>query len=294
MDSASSASINDDQFALYDRQIRLWGLNVQKRIANASVLLIGLNGCSAEAAKNLILAGTNYLCIADGRLNAKESYNINIESFMLQARSQYEPMKRSVQSYFQSLNPSVKCDVIDYIPDDIERFDVVCLCHYEYSTKQVAIEDGHDNKRARSTFSSSSENLSDKYDHHIKQYVEFMTAVDQDWSAFKPRTLKKLSDAFLVFKLRVEFEKMYNRVPTIDDINTLMRLCSDVLPKETTMTIDKVRNLFDDDYVPSNVIIGGMISQEVTKIVSRIGHPIHNFFLLDCHSCKGLEQCIGL
>ncbi|KAI0983308.1 hypothetical protein GJ496_007957 [Pomphorhynchus laevis] len=314
MDSASSASINDDQFALYDRQIRLWGLNVQKRIANASVLLIGLNGCSAEAAKNLILAGTNYLCIADGRLNAKESYNINIESFMLQARSQYEPMKRSVQSYFQSLNPSVKCDLesqgyvisLNHICRKLNKqfiygltfgkFGIIFndLGHYEYSTKQVAIEDGHDNKRARSTFSSSSENLSDKYDHHIKQYVEFMTAVDQDWSAFKPRTLKKLSDAFLVFKLRVEFEKMYNRVPTIDDINTLMRLCSDVLPKETTMTIDKVRNLFDDDYVPSNVIIGGMISQEVTKIVSRIGHPIHNFFLLDCHSCKGLEQCIGL
>ncbi|KAI0984604.1 hypothetical protein GJ496_000086 [Pomphorhynchus laevis] len=178
-----------------------------------------------------------------------------------------------------ALNPSVKCDVIDYIPDDIDRFDGICLCklefqgHYEYSTKQVAIEDGHDNKRARSNLSSSSENLSDKYDHHIKKYVEFMTAVDQDW---------------------VEFEKAYNRSPTIDDINTLIRLSSDVLPEETTMTIDKIRNLFDDDYVLSNVIIGRMLSQEVTKIVSRIGHPIHNFFLLDCYSCKGLEQSTGI
>ncbi|KAL7522285.1 hypothetical protein ACHAWX_006980 [Stephanocyclus meneghinianus] len=42
---------------VYDRQIRLWGADAQKRMSNARVLYINLTGVTCEMVKNLVLAG---------------------------------------------------------------------------------------------------------------------------------------------------------------------------------------------------------------------------------------------
>jgi ubiquitin-like 1-activating enzyme E1 A len=49
--------INDKEAEVYDRQIRLWGVEAQKRIQNAKVLLCGMRALNAEVCKNLVLAG---------------------------------------------------------------------------------------------------------------------------------------------------------------------------------------------------------------------------------------------
>lgn len=48
------ADSHDD---VYDRQIRLWGADAQKRMSNARVLYINLTGVTCEVMKNLVLAG---------------------------------------------------------------------------------------------------------------------------------------------------------------------------------------------------------------------------------------------
>mmetsp|Transcript_377 Transcript_377/g.725 ORF Transcript_377/g.725 Transcript_377/m.725 type:complete len:331 (+) Transcript_377:97-1089(+) len=42
---------------VYDRQIRLWGADAQKKMSNARVLYINLTGVTCEIMKNLVLAG---------------------------------------------------------------------------------------------------------------------------------------------------------------------------------------------------------------------------------------------
>lgn len=54
-----------DEIALYDRQIRLWGMQAQQKIRNANVLLITMRGLGNEIAKNLVLAGIGSLTIVD-------------------------------------------------------------------------------------------------------------------------------------------------------------------------------------------------------------------------------------
>ena len=44
---------------VYDRQIRLWGVEAQSRMQKSTVLLLGLSGIHTEACKNLVLAGVN-------------------------------------------------------------------------------------------------------------------------------------------------------------------------------------------------------------------------------------------
>ena len=51
--------------ALYDRQIRLWGVDAQARIQNANILLITAKALANEVAKNLVLAGVGSLTILD-------------------------------------------------------------------------------------------------------------------------------------------------------------------------------------------------------------------------------------
>ncbi|BFZ61139.1 E1 ubiquitin-activating protein aos1 [Saitoella coloradoensis] len=58
-------AISADEIALYDRQIRLWGLQAQQRLRNANILLISLHALAAETAKNLVLAGIGRLTLLD-------------------------------------------------------------------------------------------------------------------------------------------------------------------------------------------------------------------------------------
>ncbi|KAK4175024.1 putative DNA damage tolerance protein [Triangularia setosa] len=63
--STTPNGISADEIALYDRQIRLWGLKAQESIRNANILLITMKALANEIAKNLVLAGINSLTICD-------------------------------------------------------------------------------------------------------------------------------------------------------------------------------------------------------------------------------------
>jgi ubiquitin-like 1-activating enzyme E1 A len=55
----ASNELTDKEAEIYDRQIRLWGVEAQRRLRAARVLLAGFNALGAEIAKNTILAGIN-------------------------------------------------------------------------------------------------------------------------------------------------------------------------------------------------------------------------------------------
>lgn len=61
-----SKDIPKDEMDVYDRQIRLWGIDAQKRIRTSHVLLIHIRELAEEIAKNLILAGVGTLTLLDG------------------------------------------------------------------------------------------------------------------------------------------------------------------------------------------------------------------------------------
>ncbi|KAK4123401.1 hypothetical protein N657DRAFT_656643 [Parathielavia appendiculata] len=62
---APANGISADEIALYDRQIRLWGMKAQEKIRNANILLITMKALANEIAKNLVLAGIGSLTILD-------------------------------------------------------------------------------------------------------------------------------------------------------------------------------------------------------------------------------------
>jgi ubiquitin-like 1-activating enzyme E1 A len=66
--SSDQNNLTDDEKRLYDRSIRLWGLEAQQRIRSASILLVGLSGLNAEVAKNVVLAGVKRVVVLDDEL----------------------------------------------------------------------------------------------------------------------------------------------------------------------------------------------------------------------------------
>ncbi|KAI9776231.1 MAG: hypothetical protein M1835_005583 [Candelina submexicana] len=62
---AQAQTISADEIALYDRQIRLWGVKAQEKLRTANILLISIKALANEIAKNLVLAGIGSLTIVD-------------------------------------------------------------------------------------------------------------------------------------------------------------------------------------------------------------------------------------
>lgn len=61
----ASTLTEEEQEDVYDRQVRLWGVEAQKRLCAARVVVLGLTPTLAEAAKGLALAGVRSIRIAD-------------------------------------------------------------------------------------------------------------------------------------------------------------------------------------------------------------------------------------
>lgn len=62
---ATEEELSADEIALYDRQLRLWGIEAQNRMRKAKVLLVTIRALGNEIAKNLVLAGIGSLTIVD-------------------------------------------------------------------------------------------------------------------------------------------------------------------------------------------------------------------------------------
>jgi ubiquitin-like 1-activating enzyme E1 A len=64
--------ITADEIALYDRQIRLWGVKAQESLRKANILLANMRALANEVAKNLVLAGINSLTVIDHELATED------------------------------------------------------------------------------------------------------------------------------------------------------------------------------------------------------------------------------
>jgi ubiquitin-like 1-activating enzyme E1 A len=61
-----------EESELYDRQIRLWGSEAQRRLQSSKVLLCGIAGLGSEIAKNLALAGISVTVVDDAIVVAED------------------------------------------------------------------------------------------------------------------------------------------------------------------------------------------------------------------------------
>ncbi|KAH8815584.1 hypothetical protein F5884DRAFT_183215 [Xylogone sp. PMI_703] len=136
MDEAATASngstqaqtgISADEIALYDRQIRLWGMQAQEKIRNANILLITMRALANEVAKNLVLAGIHSLTIVDSAIVTESDLGAQ---FFISAADIGKNRAEAAAPQVRKLNPRVNVvvdteDIKSKGPAFFGQFDIV-------------------------------------------------------------------------------------------------------------------------------------------------------------------------
>ncbi|KAI6347293.1 hypothetical protein MCOR25_010925 [Pyricularia grisea] len=124
-----ASGISADEIALYDRQIRLWGMQAQEKIRSANVLLVTVKALANEIAKNLVLAGINSLTIVDHEVVTAVDFGAQ---FLLSEDEGHLGMNRAEAASvnLRKLNPRVdvivdKEDIRTRGPNYFQNFSVV-------------------------------------------------------------------------------------------------------------------------------------------------------------------------
>ena len=74
MAGATGDELTAEQRAVYDRQLRVWGVEAQRRLGQATFFVAGLTGLSAEACKNVVLAGIGSVVLFDEGTGAEKAH----------------------------------------------------------------------------------------------------------------------------------------------------------------------------------------------------------------------------
>jgi ubiquitin-like 1-activating enzyme E1 A len=128
-----------DEIALYDRQIRLWGVQAQEKIRNASILLITMKALANEVAKNLVLAGIGSLTIIDHEPVAVTDLGAQ---FFISAEDVGKNRAEAAAPQVRRLNPRVNVivdteDIKLKGPSYFQSFDIVVATDLEPDTLNI-------------------------------------------------------------------------------------------------------------------------------------------------------------
>ncbi|KAJ5608551.1 hypothetical protein N7537_005170 [Penicillium hordei] len=137
----NAQSISADEIALYDRQIRLWGVHAQEKIRSANILLITVKALANEVAKNLVLAGIGSLTIIDHQDVTEE--DLGAQFFIAEAQSEQDVIGKNraqvAGPQIHKMNPRVKLnidtsDVKTKQPDFFAQFDITIATELDFVT----------------------------------------------------------------------------------------------------------------------------------------------------------------
>eukprot|EP00954_Amorphochlora_amoebiformis_P025366 1372460-Amorphochlora_amoeboformis.AAC.1 len=99
------AAISEEEVKLYDRQIRIWGMEAQRRMRNSRVCIVALQGTAVETIKNLVLAGVGELVILDEEKTTTRDLETN---YFLTAADIGRGRAKASAIQIRDLNPNVK------------------------------------------------------------------------------------------------------------------------------------------------------------------------------------------
>jgi len=128
--------ISADEIALYDRQIRLWGVKAQENIRSANVLLISVKALGTEIAKNLILNGIGSITVIDHEIVTDDDFGAQ---YFLREEDLGQNRAKAAEPRLQELNPRVsvtaaESDIRSKLQDFYEPFNIVIACDVDFNT----------------------------------------------------------------------------------------------------------------------------------------------------------------
>ncbi|KAG9296401.1 hypothetical protein G9A89_014993 [Geosiphon pyriformis] len=318
--------LTEDEAELYDRQIRLWGIEAQQRMRNSNILIVGMRGLSNEVCKNLVLAGVGAVTILDYQIVTEEDFGAQ---FFLRVEDLGKNRAIAAAVRVRELNPRVAVtaetdNLLLQSEEFLQKFDVICLTNCDISTLIKA--DNLCRKFEKKFYAASAHGLfgyifcdlkqheyiverkeikSGREDPEVKrtkkylEYVSLGTALSKnDWSAVPFRKLRKVSPLLWANQILWKFQEIEGRLPIQDedkDFAKLKSLRDTYLPSmgvEPSLLANELlsiisRNL-NAELSPVCAIVGGILAQDILKGLSQKDLPINNFFFYNGLDGSGL------
>ncbi|XP_053658652.1 SUMO-activating enzyme subunit 1 [Anopheles marshallii] len=329
MVQSNGAELTEHEAELYDRQIRLWGLDSQKRLRSARILIAGLNGLGAEIAKNIILAGVKSVTLLDDRKVTQEDY---CSQFLVPQSSLGSNRAEASLTRAQILNPMVElkadAEALDTKEDAyFKEFDVVCLIGA--STAQHVRVDTICREANVKFFAADVWGMygfcfSDLQTHEFVEDVVKYVVVSKPHEKFKRETiatavkrtlefppyqclldfnfrdasyarcLKRNGPALPVQRVLQKFRDQEQRDPAYakreEDVKKLLQLRDTLAPE---IISDPSFDHVFAQISPVAAIVGGVVAHEIIKVVSQKERPHRNVFLFNPDTCCGFVDTIG-
>ncbi|RKP13449.1 hypothetical protein BJ684DRAFT_16153 [Piptocephalis cylindrospora] len=313
----SKKEITEDEAALYDRQIRLWGVDAQARLRNANVLIVGSSALVNETCKNLVLAGVGSLTIWDKTLVQPadlgahfylNEFDIGKEvgssrgAAMLPALQQLNPrVKLSFKACTLSEEPNeglLDFDIIllvDAAFSQIIRLDRLCRHHsihlltasapglygfifIDLGTYSYFVE--------RAAQNGAGEKVKETL---VEEYPSLDEALAFSWSALPLKKLRKFVSPLLFSFFAIwRFQEKNGTLPTTEDLPVLRQ---DLGIPEAFVAEQVLQDLvwgLGTEYTPTCAIVGGVLAQEAIKIITHKELPVDNFFLYNARDGSGV------
>jgi len=289
-DSEANKILTAEGTALYDRQIRLWGVEAQQRLGRAKILLIGLTAVQAEICKNLVLAGVRHVVVNDNKICTEDDV---VSHLFLSQDSVGQNRAEASLHNIQQLNTHVQVSTSNVPLDqiDLSPFDLCCVSGVPISQSLISL-----NERAKhsGTFFLACDTHG-KFGYYFEYLGDsFQWEKEKERIACPPYSLLgnamiaklegRSNPLYVALRCTFDYLEKNKRPPSHGDIGDVLAIHS-MLQQQYNVKFrfgtvdfvsDFVRNL-EVSLAPVCAILGGVVAQEILKVICRNDQPFRNF-----------------
>lgn len=288
-------TLTGEEQALYDRQIRLWGVEAQQKLASSAVLIIGDPGSvlSQEIAKNVLLAGVARLVLyameevdaSRGESNVGQKLR---PGFL--GENGNEVVER-----LHAMNPLVDVSIVQDKPP-LETFNTICMVGARLRDELLI---ARESRAAGAAFMCGrvAGEVGWVFVDAGRSNADYHDCIDGPWGG----EVRRGEFGWHVARTLLAYEEDHGIMPsaTEDDLQRIIhlyeRFCAEKGGAHVKTDI-VVRAARASRFVlpPVASVVGGLWGREIIKIISARGEPLDgfNFFFFNAASSKGSVERI--
>ncbi|KAL0237912.1 hypothetical protein GEMRC1_012386 [Eukaryota sp. GEM-RC1] len=279
-----TTSVSQTEAELYDRQIRVWGLEAQSRLKQGRVWILSLTPTGLEVAKNLILTGVGSIFLVDNHIVTEDDLT---SSYFLSPNSIGSPRSSSALGPLQELNPNCKVSVQSDLDPNQEDLVIFCDKHVDTS-----LFDSLNSKKIAHLWCWSHCRLgivalnfldfSFVYEDQRSSvtYTNLNTVLSKLNSLTFPRRISPYIGCSLLLLSNYCLGKP---LPSVTEVtaNVLPRLSSKLSNGIEESFSRAVADFDSPTLYPCAMTIGGFAAQEAVKFFTKTSATINNVIVLD-------------
>ncbi|KAI7832955.1 hypothetical protein BX661DRAFT_178858 [Kickxella alabastrina] len=303
--NTATNGISKEEVALYDRQIRLWGMEAQARLRQSSIRVIGVKALTLEVCKNLVLAGLGSITIQD----STPINEIDFETqYYFHEADLGQPKDVVLAERLRILNPLVNIQTGEGRSEDT-TYDLVVKIGTGIGGDSLEVN-GKCRKRGERFIAADSFGLFgyifiDCLDAH--EYIEEEKPKDDNATVKRislTASYKPLADSLTSKPGIANLNRLVRKFPPLvfvcQTLSTTAQLedikSAEVLAEAVRRSIEgrgipdgvvddilfgRVVQSLGTEFVPCASVVGGTLAQEILKIITRKDMPMNNWYTYD-------------